>query len=52
MKPKIVTESLTSLQRNLNQNKLKAKKKKKNRKHSRRQNLTYNEIKISEQQNQ
>lgn len=29
MKPKIVTESLTSLQRNLNQNKLKAKKKKK-----------------------
>lgn len=51
MKPKIVTESLTNLQRNLNQNKLKAKKKK-NRKHSRRQNLTYNEIKISEQQNQ
>lgn len=29
MKPKIVTESLTNLQRNLNQNKLKAKKKKK-----------------------
>lgn len=31
MKPKIVTESLTSLQRNLNQNKLKAKKKKKSK---------------------